>query len=59
VLPQWIQTYLLQLQRLRLKVPQWLIAYIQQLQLIHLKQNQRQLQHQPSKGIVRIGMVYR
>ena len=38
VLPQWIQTYLRQLQRFRLQIPQWLIAYIQQLQWQHMKQ---------------------
>ena len=40
VLPQWIQTYLLQLQRLRLSVPKWLITYVQQLQSYHLRMQQ-------------------
>ena len=44
VLPQWVQTYLLQLQRLRLRVPQWLVTYIQQLQSHHLRvQQSRQI----------------
>ena len=44
VLPQWVQNYLLQLQRLRLSVPQWLLTYVQQLQSHHLRMQQsRQL----------------
>lgn len=31
-LPQWVQTYLMYLQRMRLTVPQWLRAYMAQLQ---------------------------
>ena len=46
VLPQWLQTYLLQLQRLRLRVPQWLVTYIQQLQSYHLRMQQRQQRQQ-------------
>ena len=38
VFPQWIQTYLRQLQRFRLQVPQWLIVYIRQLMLQHMNQ---------------------
>lgn len=45
VVPQWIQTYLLQLQRLRLPVPQWIMLYIQQLRAqYYLKQQQQQQQ---------------
>ena len=54
VLPQWLQSYLLQLQRLRLQVPQWLIIYIQQLQRQH--QSQKQGRHLQSR---RLGMVFR
>ena len=51
VLPQWIQTYLRQLQRFRLKVPQWLVAHIQQLLLQHNRRNQ-------GRGLRNIGMVF-
>lgn len=45
-LPQWLQSYLLRLQQLRLQVPQWLITYIQQLQRQHQqRQNQQQGRH--------------
>jgi hypothetical protein len=53
VLPQWVQPYLLQLQRLRLRVPQWLVTYIQQLQSYHLRMQQsqqpQQRQQQPQQ----------
>ena len=52
VVPQWIQTYLLQLQRLRLPVPQWIMLYIQQLRAqYYLKQQQQQQQQQPGRGL--------
>lgn len=44
VLPQWVQNYLLRLQRLRLRVPQWLLTYVQRLHSHHLRMQQsRQL----------------
>lgn len=49
VLPQWVQIYLMHLQRMRLSVPQWLVTYIQQLQ------NQHGRHVQPR----RIGMMFR
>jgi hypothetical protein len=46
-MPQWIQTYLRQLQRFRLQVPQWLIVHIRQLMLQHMNQG---------RGLRRIGI---
>jgi len=46
VLPQWVQMYLLQLQRLRLPVPQWIILYVQQLRAQHSLNQQKQQQQQ-------------
>jgi hypothetical protein len=42
VLPQWVNVYLLQLQRLRLPVPQWVMMYIQQLRAQHYLKQQKQ-----------------
>ena len=56
VLPQWLQSYLLQLQRLRLQVPQWLIIYIQQLQRQHQQRQYQQGRHLQPR---RFGMVFR
>jgi hypothetical protein len=56
VLPQWLQSYLLQLQRLRLRVPQWLIIYIQQLQRQHQQRQYQQSRHVQPR---RFGMVFR
>ena len=53
VVPQWIRTYLLQLQRLRLPVPQWIMMYIQQLRAqYYLKQQQQQQQQQQGRGLI-------